>query len=96
VEQALTSLGLHLLEKEEVRLALSALLSEAALSVLRDGAVTHLSREFVADVMGDDDLHKEGGHALWHSLAYALQPGLLRFLFYSYSLLFMFFFSQAI
>ena len=36
------------------------------------------SKEFVADVMGDDMLQKEGGDALWKSVSHALKPGLTR------------------
>lgn len=36
------------------------------------------SRKFAGDVMGDDRLQKEGGDAIWKSLHYALQPGVIR------------------
>lgn len=37
------------------------------------------SRKFIANVMGDDSLQKEGGDALWKSLHYALQPGMMKY-----------------
>lgn len=37
------------------------------------------SREFIADVMGDDKIQREGGDALWNSVSHALRPGLNRF-----------------
>lgn len=40
--------------------------------------VVEESRRFIADVMGDDSLQKEGGDALWNSLNYALKPGFIK------------------
>jgi hypothetical protein len=28
--------------------------------------------------MGDDSLQKEGGNAIWRSMHYAMQPGIIR------------------
>jgi hypothetical protein len=36
------------------------------------------SREFVAEVVGDDKIQREGGDALWNSITHALRPGLVR------------------
>lgn len=38
----------------------------------------NLSREFVAEVVGDDKIQREGGDALWNSITHALRPGLVR------------------
>lgn len=40
--------------------------------------ISQQSRQFIADVVGDDLLQKEGGHALWQSIKYAIQPGIIR------------------
>lgn len=40
--------------------------------------VSQQSRLFIAEVVGDDLLQKEGGHALWQSIKYALSPGIIR------------------
>lgn len=37
------------------------------------------SRCFVAEVMGDDKLQREGGDALWNSVRHALKPGFIRY-----------------
>jgi hypothetical protein len=44
------------------------------------------SREFVADVMGDDRLQREGGNALINSVSHAVRPTLLRYLVARYSI----------
>ena len=36
------------------------------------------SREFVADVMGDDRLQREGGTALLNTVSHAVTPSMLR------------------
>ena len=36
------------------------------------------SKAFVATVMGDDTLQKEGGDALWNGVLHALTPGAIR------------------
>jgi hypothetical protein len=33
----------------------------------------------VTDVMGDDQLQREGGDALWNSVRHALKPGVVRY-----------------
>lgn len=41
--------------------------------------VVSRSKEFVAEVMGDDTLQREGGDALFKSVYHALTPGLYRY-----------------
>ena len=41
------------------------------------------SRQFVADVVGDDMLQREGGNALWNSITHAVRPGVLRVIGFS-------------
>lgn len=53
-------------------------LQKASNEVLEDEEVQRQSRTFVATVMGDDLLQREGGTALWKSVLYALQPGMIR------------------
>jgi hypothetical protein len=36
------------------------------------------SRQFIAEVMGDDLLQKEGGNALINTVYHALKPGMIR------------------
>jgi hypothetical protein len=40
--------------------------------------IVNQSREFVADVMRDAALQREGGDALWNSVTHALKPGMIR------------------
>lgn len=54
------------------------MLQGSASEVLQDREVQEQSRLFVANVVGDDVLQREGGTALWRSVLYALQPGLIR------------------
>mmetsp|Transcript_8771 Transcript_8771/g.14587 ORF Transcript_8771/g.14587 Transcript_8771/m.14587 type:complete len:415 (-) Transcript_8771:175-1419(-) len=78
VMQAVTKLTLKVLETKEVNEATTALLSASTGEVMQDVEVLQQSRQFVAEVMGDDVLQKEGGNALWKSISYALKPGLIR------------------
>lgn len=54
------------------------LVKSSTQTVLSDHQIINRSKEFVADVMGDDMLQKEGGDALWKSVSHALKPGLTR------------------
>ena len=42
------------------------------------------SRDFIATVMGDEMLRREGGDALWSSVQHALKPGLYRYFIQRY------------
>lgn len=63
----------------EVVHAATELVQAAAQDLLADEQVVEESRRFIADVMGDDSLQKEGGDALWNSLNYALKPGFIKY-----------------
>ncbi len=64
--------------KEPVVEAANRLLADSSQKVLQDAEVISKSREFVADVMGDDAIQREGGDALWNSVTHALTPGIRR------------------
>jgi hypothetical protein len=53
-------------------------LTDASAQVLEDEEIIQQSRVFIADVVGDELLHKEGGNALWKTVYYAMKPGVVR------------------
>lgn len=61
-----------------VSTATKDLMMESTSTVLQDEEIVARSKEFVADVMGDDMLQREGGDALFKSVAHALKPGVIR------------------
>eukprot|EP01035_Chromulina_nebulosa_P018409 gene18409-24112_t len=79
VLEVVTELSLKVIHKPEILKAISDLLSEASKEVLKNDQVVNQSRDFVADVMGDDKVQREGGDAIWNSISHALSPGLRRF-----------------
>jgi hypothetical protein len=48
------------------------------LASLRTAQINQQSKKFISDVLVDELLQKEGGHALWQTVKYALQPGIIR------------------
>jgi len=50
----------------------------SAEDILEDQNVAAHSRDFAAKVLGDDNLQREGGHAIWNSVSHALKPGVQR------------------
>jgi hypothetical protein len=54
-------------------------LADASAQVLEDEEIIQQSRVFIADVVGDELLHKEGGNALWKTVYYAMKPGVVRY-----------------
>ncbi len=53
-------------------------MQKSSAEVLEDEEIIQQSRIFIADVVGDELLHKEGGNALWKTVYYALKPGVVR------------------
>jgi len=78
VLQALSELAVKVLAARDVSAAVNELVTKTSVEVLRDEEIVARSRGFVSDVVGDAALQKEGGNALWHSVTYALQPGIIR------------------
>lgn len=68
----------EILAKKEVIDATTNLLGTSAQAALADEEVVSKSRDFVADVMADAKIQKEGGDAIWNSVTHALKPGVLR------------------
>ena len=46
--------------------------------VLSDHKVLLHSQNFVADVMSDENLQREGGTAIWKSVNHAIKPGMVK------------------
>ncbi len=75
---ATSQLCLDLMVRDDVKEATTKLMTESSYEVLEDNEVNVLSKEFVADVMRDAQLQKEGGDALMNSLTHALKPGVVK------------------
>lgn len=80
VVRAVEVLVVELSQKPVVLHATNELLLKSSQAVLTDNQVLSQSQEFVADVMGDDRLQREGGHALINSISHAVRPTFLRML----------------
>ena len=78
VQAMATELTLKVMDQPEVVTATNKLLMASTSTVLANEEIIAQSKGFVADVMGDDTLQKEGGDALWNSVTHALKPGLIR------------------
>jgi hypothetical protein len=76
---AMTKCFEQVAQAPEVTQATTQLVQAAAQELLSDEQVLEESRRFIADVMGDDSLQKEGGDALWNSLNYAIKPGFIKY-----------------
>lgn len=61
-----------------VQEAVNDILIEGSSKVIANEELAIQSRQFVADVMGDDSLQREGGNALWNSIYHAVVPGSIR------------------
>jgi hypothetical protein len=78
IVSAALELLLTLVEKKETKDALVSLANKASTELLEDREIMDQSRQFIADVMGDDLLQKEGGNALINTVYHALKPGVIR------------------
>ncbi|KAJ1423706.1 hypothetical protein B484DRAFT_103753 [Ochromonadaceae sp. CCMP2298] len=76
--RAVAQMMAQVFAEQQVVQAGADLLSQSGTEVMRDEQVLQQSRAFVGQVMGDDLLQKEGGNAIWKSITYALQPGIIR------------------
>lgn len=76
--QAVSDATVLVLQQPEVVKATNDLLVKASMKVLDDGQVLRQARDFVTDVMGDDSLQREGGHALVNTITHAIKPGITR------------------
>ena len=61
-----------------VQAAVNDILVEGSSNVMKNEEISVQSRQFVAEVMGDDSLQREGGNALWNSIYHAVVPGAIR------------------
>lgn len=77
--KSVTEMLIAVLSKSSVTDQTITVLQSASTSLLTDEEVKTESRKLVANIMGDDSLQRESGEALWNSVLYALQPGVIRF-----------------
>lgn len=54
------------------------MLEASTTELLEDQELIKHSQQFIAEVVGDDLLHREGGDALWKTVLHALKPGVIR------------------
>ena len=78
VIQIMSDLAASVFARPEVQRECDKILSKASSAVLVNEEVIYRSREFVADVVGDDQIQREGGDALWNSIIHALRPGMAK------------------
>mmetsp|Transcript_4810 Transcript_4810/g.4968 ORF Transcript_4810/g.4968 Transcript_4810/m.4968 type:complete len:448 (-) Transcript_4810:11-1354(-) len=73
-----SELTVKILQEPDVVLATNKLLMASTQTVLSDEQIITQSKDFVADVMGDDTLQREGGDAIWNSVTHAVKPWIIR------------------
>mmetsp|Transcript_6377 Transcript_6377/g.10450 ORF Transcript_6377/g.10450 Transcript_6377/m.10450 type:complete len:425 (-) Transcript_6377:1507-2781(-) len=78
VVAAATELTSEVFREPVVQEAVNHLLVEGSSNVMKNEEISVQSRQFVAEVMGDDSLQREGGNALWNSIYHAIVPGAVR------------------
>lgn len=74
--KSVTELLTKIISNPNVTAASQQLLMQSTSVVLQDGEIVSKSKEFIAEVMDDDMLQREGGDALMKSVTYALKPGI--------------------
>lgn len=74
----LTDFLVKLLKEPQITDATRDLLMESANTVLQDHEILQKSKEFVAEVVGDDMIQRESGDALLNTALHALKPGSIR------------------
>lgn len=75
---AVSQLSVDVMATPEVSAATNGLMAAASSKTMEDEDIMDQSREFLADVVGDDRLQREGGHALWNTVTHAIQPSVFR------------------
>ena len=75
---AIEELASKVILKPEVYDATTTLLGKSTQDILRDDKVIDQSRDFVADVMGDDRLQRKTGTALFNTFSHAISPSVTR------------------
>ena len=78
VMAAASELTAEVFREPIVQKAVNDILVEGSSNVMKNDEVSVQSRQFVAEVMGDDSLQREGGDALWNSIYHAVVPGAIR------------------
>ena len=78
VMAAATELTSLVFQEPAVQAAVNDILVEGSSNVMKNEEISVQSRQFVAEVMGDDALQREGGNALWNSIYHAIVPGAIR------------------
>ena len=79
VVEAASELTAQVFQEPVVQEAVNNILVEGSSNVMKNEELSVQSREFVAAVMGDDSLQREGGTALWNSIYHAIVPGAIRY-----------------
>ena len=75
---AVSQLSSRVIQDPDVQETLTAILSASSHKVLEDEQVFDHSKEFVAQVVGDDAVQQSGGDALWSTARHALQNPILK------------------
>ncbi|CAM9637026.1 unnamed protein product [Ascophyllum nodosum] len=78
VFEAVSKLTSRVIQHPEVQASLSEVLAASSHEVLEDPEVLDHSKEFVAQVIGDDAVQRSGGDALWNTVQYAFQTRVMR------------------
>lgn len=73
-----TKLTEYVFKDPGVQKAINDVLIEGGNNVIHNEDISSQSRQFVAEVMGDETLQKQGGTALWNSIYHALTPGVMQ------------------
>ncbi|KAG5182267.1 hypothetical protein JKP88DRAFT_269953 [Tribonema minus] len=73
VYEAFLDMVSRIIAEPRVKEQVSLIMADGSHHVLADADVLQHGKDFVAEVMGDDQVQKTGGDALWHSVQYALR-----------------------
>lgn len=78
VFSAASEVSSRVIQDPDVQETLTAILSASSHKVLEDEQVFDHSKEFVAQVVGDDAVQRSGGDALWITVRHALQSRIMK------------------
>jgi len=80
VIKAVEELAVKVVATQDVVDATNQLMNDSAQSVMEDDQILLRSKDFLAEVVGDDRLQREGGNALWNTVTHAVKPSFYRVL----------------
>ena len=78
VSKAVEELAIRVMNTNAVVDTTNKLMLDSSKGVMEDATIMEQSREFLTEVVADDRLQREGGDALWNTIAHAVKPSAYR------------------